>query len=57
MPSNDREELHRISAESHQLTNAARSSCDDTNQHIRSSREAIARSLQLLGRRFNQMFD
>ena len=57
MTSKHYEELMRISAESHELTRSAHASCQDSAEHIRQSREAIGRSLRLLGERFHNIRD
>lgn len=57
MPSKHEEELARVSAESQTQINRARASCDCARDHILSSRSAIARSLELLNRRYNRLDD
>jgi hypothetical protein len=57
MESGHRKALNRATAETAVATNASRDSCADTARHIENSREAIARSLRLLGKRFHQMDD
>ncbi|HEX8840636.1 MAG TPA: hypothetical protein VF750_09235 [Sphingomicrobium sp.] len=52
MPRKHRDELQRTSAETHARTAASHASCEQTSEAIISSRTAIARSLELLGRRF-----
>lgn len=51
------ETLARIGAESRSITIEARKSCADSANHIAHSREAIARSLRLLGDRFHPQRD
>jgi hypothetical protein len=55
MPSSDHQELRRVGAETHARSNAAHASCMETDKHITSSRGAIARSLELLGRPFRKI--
>ena len=45
-----RSDLDRVSAESTARTAAASRSCEDTTAHIASSRNLLARSLELLRR-------
>lgn len=56
MPSKREEKLRRTSAESHHLSVATQASCEDTQNHIKASHGAIARSLALLGRPFTRIF-
>lgn len=50
-------DLARVSAETSKITAAARTSCEDTRNHIESSREAIKRSFELLARPFTRPVD
>ena len=52
MPSKHQDDLRRTSAETHARTSASHTSCEQTSEAIISSRHVIARSLELLGRRF-----
>lgn len=46
------EQLERTCADSRSLINEARKSCEDTARHIEQSRATVARSLDLLLRRY-----
>ena len=53
MPSSNHKEIRvRLCAESAQHITAAASSIQQSKEHVRASREAIARSLRTLGKRF-----
>jgi hypothetical protein len=55
MPSKTREDLQRISSDSRAINAAARASCGETHEHVTSSRNLIARSFELLSRRFTRL--
>ena len=56
MGTNENErEIKRLSAKTRKMTTASRASCEETSEHIKSSRSAIERSLGLLGERFHQL--
>ena len=48
MSSSFRNDLDRISRESHEHTARSRKSCDHSREHIRQSKAAVERSLELL---------
>ena len=50
-----KEELQRIGEESVAHMNAVRASCQDSREHVRQSRVAIQRSLELLGWPFRKI--
>jgi hypothetical protein len=55
MPSNRQDDLDRVTTESQAKNLAAQASCEDTSKQIKASRKLIARSLELLGRRFTRL--
>ena len=55
MPSKHQDDLKRTSAETHARAVASHTSCEQTSEAIISSRNVIARSLALLGRRFYRL--
>jgi hypothetical protein len=58
MGTNENErEIKRLSAKTRKMTTASRASCEETSEHIKSSRSAIERSLGLLGERFHRLYD
>jgi len=57
MSSKDRDEINRVSAETQARIAAAQASCHEMDSHADQSKSVIARSLELLGRRFNKLRD
>ena len=55
MPSNDEYERERLTIQSRDQINASRASCEHGAEHVKSSRRAIARSLELLALPFSRL--
>jgi hypothetical protein len=57
MDLNGNQHRSRVNADSMKIISAARDSCEEGARHVAKSREAIERSLRLLGKRFHQIDD
>ena len=57
MLSEHRKDLARIGAESADQVRNARASCEQANDHVKSSRAAVARSLDILARTSRKLAD
>jgi hypothetical protein len=56
MPYVQEKPFAEVSAETTRSIVNARASCEDADEHVRSSRRAVNRSLRTLGRRFFEVF-